>query len=312
MPSRTRSSHAYKEITLQQLRSFVETARRGSLAAAAAALGLTHPTVWAQVHALEKVLGTRLVRAGVRGTTLTVAGRDLLPLVEPLVNGAARLRERFAATTRTAKLTVAATPRVMTDDLPGVIRRFTAADLTLVEMTGPDAFAAVAAGRADAALAFRPHPPVPDQPLEFRPAYELATLLICPLRHRLARRKSLALADLAGEVLVNDPASFPDPLLPARLADLGLFGPARLRVSAQFASTCRAYVRGGFGLAITFANRAAPPDPTVVERDLSDVFGRATISLAARPGAFDRPELAAFEAAVHAELAAPPATAGGS
>lgn len=310
MPSRGSTSHAYKEITLQQLRSFVETARRGSLAAAAEALGLTHPTVWSQVHALEKLLGTRLVRGGVRGTALTPAGQDLLPLVEPLVDGAARLRERFAATTQVARLTVAATPRIMTDDLPGVIRRYAAAELTVVEMTGPDAFAAVAAGRADAALAFRLHPHVAEPPLEFRPVYELATVLVCPPRHRLARRKSLALADLAGEVLVNGPESFPDALLSARLADLGLFGSSRLRVAPQFASTCRAYVRAGFGLAITYSNRHGPPDPTLVERDLSGLLGRATVSLAARPGAFDRPELAAFEAAVRAELTTLPAAAG--
>lgn len=303
MPSHVVSSHAYKEITLQQLRSFVETARRGSLAAAAEALGLTHPTVWSQVHALEKVLGKKLVQSDPRGSALTDAGRDLLPLVEPLVNGAARLRERFAATTCSARLTVAATPRVMTDDLPEVIRHFSAAELTLIEMTGPDAFEAVVQGQADAALGFRPQPNSPAPPLEYRPVYELSTKLICPLGHRLARRKTLALADLANEVLVNDPASFPDDILPSRLEELGLFGPARLRISAQFAGTCRAYVRAGFGLAVTYSNRATLPDPTLVERDLSNLLGRATIVLAARPGAFDRPELAAFESAIRAGLA---------
>ncbi len=52
----------YKEVTLQQLRSFLETARLGSLAAAAAALGLAQPTVSAQVHALEKHFDMPLIQ----------------------------------------------------------------------------------------------------------------------------------------------------------------------------------------------------------------------------------------------------------
>jgi DNA-binding transcriptional LysR family regulator len=61
----------YKDLTLHQLRSFCETARRGSLTAAATALGLAHPTVWKQVHALEMAFGVALVEPHVRGCTLS-------------------------------------------------------------------------------------------------------------------------------------------------------------------------------------------------------------------------------------------------
>ena len=61
MPPRPPGNHAYKEITLQQLRSFCETILRGSFTAAAAALDLAHPTVWKQVHGLEHRLGVKLV-----------------------------------------------------------------------------------------------------------------------------------------------------------------------------------------------------------------------------------------------------------
>ena len=53
MPRSARVKHGYKELSFQQLRSFVETARLGTLSGAADFLGLTHPTVWMQVHALE-------------------------------------------------------------------------------------------------------------------------------------------------------------------------------------------------------------------------------------------------------------------
>ena len=54
-------SRRYKDTTFQQLRSFYETARLGSLSAAADQLDLSHPTVWAQVHALERDLGEALI-----------------------------------------------------------------------------------------------------------------------------------------------------------------------------------------------------------------------------------------------------------
>src|SRR5438445_84677 len=48
-----RGNRSYKELTLQQLRSLCETADQGSFIGAARALGLSQPTVWKQVHALE-------------------------------------------------------------------------------------------------------------------------------------------------------------------------------------------------------------------------------------------------------------------
>ena len=85
MPSRL--GRAYKEITLQQLRSFCETVRLGSLTAAADSLGLARPTVWKQVHALEHHLGVQLVEPHTRGCQATEAGRLLADIASPLVSG---------------------------------------------------------------------------------------------------------------------------------------------------------------------------------------------------------------------------------
>ena len=71
--ARTFERHRFKEVSLQQLRSFCETARLGSLAAAANSLGLAQPTVWEQVHALERVLATKLLQRQARGSCLTAA-----------------------------------------------------------------------------------------------------------------------------------------------------------------------------------------------------------------------------------------------
>src|SRR5690242_18304989 len=94
MPTRS-GGRAYKETTLQQLRSFCETARLGSFSAAATALGTSHPTVWKQVHALEREFGAQLVKPFGRGCRLTDAGRVLAELAGPAVAGIASLKQRF-------------------------------------------------------------------------------------------------------------------------------------------------------------------------------------------------------------------------
>src|SRR5436190_3192251 len=86
---------AYKDVTLGQLRSFCETARRGSFTAAAAALRLAHPTVWKQVHALEATFGRALIEPHARGCRLTEAGEVLLRLAAPNVFDLDSLRRRF-------------------------------------------------------------------------------------------------------------------------------------------------------------------------------------------------------------------------
>ena len=63
--------HTYKQLQMQQLRSLAETARLGSLAEAAKALGVAQPTVWEQVHALERYFGAKLVEPRRRGCRLT-------------------------------------------------------------------------------------------------------------------------------------------------------------------------------------------------------------------------------------------------
>ena len=106
---------AYKEITLQQLRSFCETVRLGSLTAAADSLGLARPTVWKQVHALEDYLGIQLVEPHARGCEPTEAGRMLADQVSPLITGIASLRQSLQSggQVHETQLTVAASSRLL-------------------------------------------------------------------------------------------------------------------------------------------------------------------------------------------------------
>src|SRR5437016_1563011 len=140
MSSHHPNSRAYKEITLQQLRSFCETARLGSFTAAAASLGLAHPTVWKQVHVLEREFGAKLVEPYGRGCRLTEAGRLLAELAGPTVASIGDLKRHFqeAFAKVETRLTVVSSPRILVEDLPECViefeRRWPHVRLTLKEM----------------------------------------------------------------------------------------------------------------------------------------------------------------------------------
>src|SRR5207249_1807698 len=116
----------YKELTLQQLRSLCETARQGSFIAAARTLDLSQPTVWKQVHALEREFGVKLVDPHGRGCNLTTAGRLLVEMIGPAVESIATVQERFRAALadQGEQLAVAVTPRMLLDDMAPCVTRY--------------------------------------------------------------------------------------------------------------------------------------------------------------------------------------------
>src|SRR5581483_7741858 len=122
MPTR----HSYKEIRLQQLRSFCETARLGSLTAAAESLGLAQPTVWEQVHALEREFAAKLIERHAHGCRLTEVGQVLAELAGPVVASVDALRRNVqdARADPVVLLTLAATQRMLVEDLPPAIAEF--------------------------------------------------------------------------------------------------------------------------------------------------------------------------------------------
>jgi molybdate transport repressor ModE-like protein len=288
MPTRVRR-HAYKEIHLRQLRGFCETARLGSLSAAAKSLGLTQPTVWEQVRALERILGARLVEAHGRGCRLTEDGRLLAEMVAPLVAGLDALPRNFEQARGRSEtwLTLATTQRVLIEDIPGPIvefeRRHPHVRLRFVERRGDEIATAVESRQADLGLSTeRPTSPW----LEFESVYELDPILVTPQDHPLARRRVIQPKDLRGYSLLNAVrGGFADPSIAAQLDKLGIFQSQPQRVEAIYTAVIRRYVELGFGIGIVPGLPGRPPSPGLHERSMGRYFGRVTINLLWRRGA---------------------------
>lgn len=115
--------------TLQALAIFVEVVKHHTMTAAAEEAGITQPAISAQVKALERYYGTRLLERDGRGSTPTAAGRlvaayaaRVLALTDELGRGVADLEGLEAG-----ELIVGASSTVGEQLLPAYLGRFHAA-----------------------------------------------------------------------------------------------------------------------------------------------------------------------------------------
>lgn len=196
----------------RRLLIFREVARRGSLSAAAAALGWTQPAVGQHIQRLERDLRLALVLRSTRGITLTEAGATLLRHADAVASRLAAAGEEMDAlrTLRAGRLRLAAFPSAAAILIPPALVRLAAAapglDIWLTELEPPEALAAVLAGDIDLAVVF--HHPGAESPdrhpdIVIHPLGEDPVMAVLPAHHRQAppsgARAPLSLASLAGE-----------------------------------------------------------------------------------------------------------------
>lgn len=282
--------HAYKEIQLQQLRSFCETARLGSLTAAARSLGLSQPTVWEQVHALERELGVSLIERHARGCRLTDEGHRVVALAAPLVQGVRAFKRSVseALQQQTSRLSIATTQRILVEDLPPAILKFEKAheqvQLRLLELRVEQVPQAVESGQADIGFTTEEATDRRNPWLAFERGYQLDLFLVTRTDHPLARRRKVQPQDLLDYPLLNSPQGIPDPTLAVTLQKLGVFDVQPRRVEAFYTAVIRKYVELGFGIGLIVGLPGHAPPPRLHERSMSRYFGHVNVNLVWRKG----------------------------
>lgn len=217
------------------LEQFVAVASEGSVTRAAERLWAAQSTVSAGIASLERTLGVRLFDRTGRRLVLTTAGEDLLPHARSVLDSLDRMRD--LATVDDADLRGRVRLGIFTSmdvvDLTGVLRRFRQRHpLVAVElMTSPTGTTGLVqdlvAGRLD--LAYTALPTVPSG-LVVEPLREMPFRVFTAADHPLARRRSVSLAELAGEPFVDTAHGFGNrTILDTALDRLGI----RRRVVAE-------------------------------------------------------------------------------
>src|SRR5215218_1079383 len=193
-------------LDVRRLRVLREVALRGSFSAAAEALTYSQSAVSQQIAALEREAGARLVERNGRGIRLTDAGRALVRRADAILVelAAADAELQAIAGLRGGRVRVSTFASAASALLPAAVTAFRAAnpavqvELSLVEAT-EEAIGGLRTGRADLVLVARPAGEPPTDQVEAHRLLEDPMLAVLPGGHRLARRRTLRLDDLAGE-----------------------------------------------------------------------------------------------------------------
>lgn len=180
---------------------FRETARRGSVRRAAAALNVSASALNRQILNLEDELGTRLFDRLPAGMRLTAAGELLLQHVVGTLLDFDRMRSRIddLRAARTGHVAIAAVDSLLVDFLPHALDRFRA-DFPAVTYTLDAANPAevprlVADGTADLGFTFvGPTPPS----LRFDHAVPAPIGVVMPSDHPLRARREVSFDEAAG------------------------------------------------------------------------------------------------------------------
>ncbi len=238
-----------KNLTLRQLRVFEQVARLGSMSAAAEAVHLTQPAVSMQVRALENDCGLPLTEQVGRRLYVTDAGREVAAAARQMRQLLDELEDRLAAlggarighlrvgVVSTAKyfaphllaafqkLHPGVEVTLQVDNREQVIRLLEGNDIDVAVMGVPPQ------GLDADAVAFADHP----------------HSLVVPGEHPVARRRTVALAEFAGETfIVRERGSGTRALMERFFASVG-FTPGRV-VEMASNETIKQAVMAGFGV----------------------------------------------------------------
>lgn len=193
---------AAHDLSIRQLQYLVAVADTLGFHKAAEKCGVSQPTLSSQVQKVEEVLGVQVFERNKQRVLLTKAGeavvahaRRILVDVEDLIATAGASKDPFAGTLRIAVIPTIA-PYLLPWVAPAVAERWPRLRLALLEEKTEDMLASLRNGAIDAGLLA-----VVDgmEDLERADVLEDPFVAALPKSHPLAKRKSIALADLDEE-----------------------------------------------------------------------------------------------------------------
>jgi DNA-binding transcriptional LysR family regulator len=304
----------YKDLNFQQLRGFLAVRRLESFARAATELGLATPTVWEQIHALERHYGLPLFERQGNRMVATAEGDKLFEMIQPLLAGLDSVKEVLNEQRGALPecLTVLSGPRILLEDMLEPMARFQRAHpsirLRVLHTGGEDLDPLVERGEVDLALTLEPGPRVPPAPaVEHEHAYEMDYLLVAPPRHPLARCRRLRLEDIAQfPLIVGRPEAYARHRLEEVFYRVGLSKSLRIAVETSSDAFSLGCVQAGMGVAIIAGNPRGLLCRGLWLRSLREWFGTARFTFVWKRGALLRPSVRELAEVIRSYIADKP------
>ncbi|MCI4664311.1 MAG: LysR substrate-binding domain-containing protein [Neomegalonema sp.] len=296
-------------MTLTQLRYLVALADHLHFGRAAAACGVSQPTLSAQIKKLEAYLDAPLVERGGGDVGLTALGahiveraRRMLEEADAILGAARRGADPMVGPRRIGVIPTLC-PYFLPWALPAIRNDFPRLDLLCFEEMTEQLVAELRARRLDWAVMAGPFRA---DGLEAYPLFQEAFLAALPEAHPLAQKEATPQSALTTErlLLLSEGHCMRDQAL--ALCATQPKEPGRTDASATGLETLRGLVAAGLGVTLAPA-LAARPTPGVVYRPLTPPAGRDLI-LVARAAPAQRVEarlIAKSIAAAYAQTARP-------
>ncbi len=190
---------------LYQLEYFVAVVEEGSFTRAAKRCYISQPALSQQIQKLERELGQKLLQRLTRRIELTDAGRVLYEKARSILELARQVQGELSelSTQPSGRLIVGAIPTVAPYVLPELVQRFQAefpgAELFIHEDVTESLLAGTERGDIDLALVALP---IEHDQLLAEQLWTEPLLLALPANHRLARKRTIRLADIANEPFI--------------------------------------------------------------------------------------------------------------
>jgi LysR family transcriptional regulator, cyn operon transcriptional activator len=190
-------------VELRHLRYFIGVADADGVSRAAARLNISQPALSRQIRDLETELGVSLFERRGGRLVLTAEGGDLLDRGRDLLTGATSFRERAQALRGgdAGIVRVGVAPLTLESLLPPFLvrfqRRHPGVEVRLIEDSPSRLWTRLERGELDLAVSFPGH-----EGLGSRRLFPLCVLGVMLPAHRLARRRTLDVAELARERLL--------------------------------------------------------------------------------------------------------------
>jgi LysR family transcriptional regulator of abg operon len=219
---------------LQQLRVFLSVIERGSLHAAARALGLTQPAVTITIRELEKALGVPLVVRSVNGVAPTEYGILFQRRARMLVNDVRQIHEELSAMLNGTggEVSVSVSSAVAYTLLPQAFIQFRAENpdtsVTLRELPLPSALRALHDGDTDFAVVTGIADTKWPDFVEWRKIMSVPLVVVARQGHPLAQTRSISKLRAVEWILPCELGDDMDRRFSAHFDSLGVSAPNRI------------------------------------------------------------------------------------